>query len=173
MLAPSYAQTAWRAHVRHLSIDRALTFLATLAVLSATATVVWGVAVRPRPYQVGDTVTDLKDLNPASTGGTLVVWVSTNCGPCGATMPFVSSMAAKRPGVRVILAGLEPVEALRSYAARFSLRTDLVVAVDRTVRTKFEGTPTLLILDQRARVVAVTLGTVTTEQEAHLLQLLQ
>ncbi len=140
-------------------VDKMLYLSALLATLVAGGTVVWStVARRPPPqYAVGDRFDGVPSLDLRAAPSTLVIWVSSRCGACTASMPFYRQLTAGQHRVRLVVMGQEPADLLHDYVDAFGVRPAQVISTgDSTL--KFVGTPTVLLIGVDSVVQSVWYG---------------
>jgi hypothetical protein len=139
--------------------DRALYICVLLAVLAAVGSIVWAKAAQrlvPQ-YSVGDRFEGAPGLDFKSHPSTMVIWVSSRCGACTASMPFYQRLTAESHRTPVVLMGQESVDMLKAYADAFAFRpAQIVSAGDQTL--KFAGTPTVLLIGPDSIVRSIWYG---------------
>jgi len=129
---------------------------------------------RPSEVMKGDMLPALRDVVPAGTQKALVMAISPTCHFCTDSMPFYKQLLDKRnesrSPVKVIAAVPDAkVEAAeQANLAEHGVRLDAVVHVDFN-KIKVPGTPTLLLVDNRGKVLDVWVGKLDESREREVL----
>lgn len=135
-----------------------LSMIVASVVLTTVATSIYVARPRPvLPYGVGDRFATEVVPSTHPTKSALVLWVSSSCPYCQASMAFYRRLSVA-PGRRVALIAMaaESEASLRSFLAANDLNVDLVIGGVSDPRLK--ATPTLLLLDPRLVVVSAWTG---------------
>lgn len=136
---------------------------ASLAVVAAVGMNLWKANVQRFPdaaYSIGDDLPPLGTLNYSEVEKTLFLVVSSNCKYCVQSMPFYARLAASRrapKSLRIVVAGAESEESLRSLAAKHALDPDEVVSLERGA-LRVRGTPTIILANRQGRVIGYWAG---------------
>jgi hypothetical protein len=140
-------------------VDKTLYLSALFATLIAAGAVVWSLAARrpPPQYAVGDRFDGVPAVDLKAGPSTLVIWVSSRCGACTASMPFYRQLTAGTHRARLVVMGQEPVDLLQDYVDAFGVRPAQVISTGDS-SLKFVGTPTLLLIGQDSIVRSVWYG---------------
>jgi hypothetical protein len=83
-------------------------------------------------------------------------------------MPFYRRLVAENPGVELIVAGDEELSVLASYLTAHRVQVDRLQTVVAPV-PGVRGTPTLVLVDRRAKVLGAWTGRLSSTQEADVL----
>jgi hypothetical protein len=146
---------------------------ANIAILIACAALVAMVArntiFQPKPAPPpgaatkGETLAALQAVLPAGSEKTLVMAVAPGCHFCDESLPFYKQLIDQRnqkgSAVKVI-AAVPAEDAKTPESAKFSgagIQPDQMVHVD-FAKIKVPGTPTLMLVDNRGKVLAVWIG---------------
>ncbi len=91
---------------------------------------------------------DALDVDFAAAERTAVVVVRRDCPACNESLPFYRRLTYREAdGVKIVFAGPENEEDLRTYLASHGVEPDSVVSTGFSDRTPFSATPTLVVAD--------------------------
>jgi peroxiredoxin len=121
-------------------------------------------------YSVGQTIADTGDLAFSGAPLTLLMVTQSHCGYCTASMPYYHTLtsAAGSAGARVVAVTPEDPTVNRAYLSDHQVRVDAVVPVKGN-NIKYRGTPALIVVDRRGKVVKAWTGKLNKEGEAEVL----
>ncbi len=159
-------------------MSKALEKVVNIAVLVACAAIIYQVgmsAYRSRvpskvpPYTSGTLIRDNQELNLAAAHRTLILVTSSHCHFCQASIPSFKRLTEKAHsvGIRVIAAAAEEAKANEDYLRQNGLHIDHVVALLQSSLV-IHGTPTLIVVDDRGRVIDSWQGMVDASSEAKI-----
>jgi hypothetical protein len=84
-------------------------------------------------------------------------------------MPFYRRLAAAARGARIVVLGYEPQELLWRYLQEHEL-ANVEMVTTNVANLRFTGTPTLVLVDDEARVRSIWLGKLDPTKEEEVLQ---
>lgn len=123
----------------------------------------------PPAYAVGDSLAGVSEVGQLRPARTLLLYVSSSCHFCSASMPFYRRLAAARQSARgetrLVVLSRDPDEVLTGYLQDNSLTPDDVVHVSETSNIKLRLTPTLVLLDQDRSVLRIWVGQLSSVAE--------
>lgn len=159
---------------------RRVEFATNLAII-ITALLICAVIVKayflsPRPptagaaevrTRVGETLS-IPGIEWPGRARTLVLALSSDCGYCTSSAPFYQRLAQQRGEVRLVAVTPHKVEAGRKYLEKLGVPVSEVTQVPLE-SIGVQGTPTLLLVDERGSVTKEWIGKLPAEQEAEVL----
>jgi hypothetical protein len=141
--------------------------LATIMVAVAALAVMWAI-IDKRGGFVADGRTDLAvgdflevpGFDPAA-GRTLVMWLSSSCSFCTASMPFYGDLQKdQHRTTRLVVIGHEDREQLRSYVREHNLEVDDVVSASGA-NVQLSMTPVLLLVGTSGKIESKWMGQIS------------
>jgi len=129
---------------------------------------------RPSEAAKGETLAALRDVVPAGTQKALVMAISPTCHFCTDSMPFYKQLLDKRNQSQSPLKVIAAVPDAKAEAAEqanlaeHGVQPDALVHVDFS-KIKVPGTPTLLLVDDRGKVLNVWVGKLDESREREVL----
>lgn len=151
--------------------------IATMALIVACIAITAGAVEKMRSrtathrpaYRAGD-IFDL--VTPESVQGaerTVAVVIQVDCAFCADSLGFYRTILAEGKRLaspsRLVIVSLDPAERARTYLRDHSVEPDAILPFPGSAPLRFEGTPTLAVLDQNRRIVGIWLGKLTALQE--------
>lgn len=153
--------------IRLATVADVLLILAGLAVLTS-----YGLplvrAARSKPttiYKVGDRLPGVEKLS--LKGPTFVLFTSSKCGYCIASMPLYAKMIQK--GARIIATTAEDLAVHKAFLSAHGVTPESVRPIADT-GLKFKGTPSLLFVDGAGVVRGIWGGQPSPEGEKEILE---
>jgi hypothetical protein len=122
-------------------------------------------------YKVGDTFEAIPGISFSAKQLTLVLYLHSQCRFCNASMVFYRGLVHGSTSQLVVI-GFEPQAVLEGYLAEHRFKPDHVVSV-AIGSVKFQGTPTLALIESNGKILEIWRGQLTTEREAEVKQRLQ
>ncbi len=118
----------------------------------------------------GEAIQDTSDLDLKSAQRTLLLVTASTCHFCTASMPFYKRMmgVARQQHVRVVGVTREDPGTNQKYLVSYGVSVDRVVAAEAN-KIGVMGTPTLLLLDVKGRILHVWSGQLESSREAQVL----
>lgn len=132
-------------------------------------------ATPPPDYLPGDKLPEGVDVTLEKADYTLLMFLSSTCGYCTASMPFYGKLSEARSNssvpVRLTAVSGEPREVLVDYLAQHNVAVDAMVGLSSNDfrRMKVRGTPTLILATREGVIRKVWIGRLGPEQEAEVL----
>lgn len=120
--------------------------------------------------QPGDNLT-INGLEWKGSGRRLVVVLSTTCRFCAESAPFYTRLAdaAERSGVQLVAVFAQSIEDSTRFATGVGLGSAQVVQAYPPA-FGVQGTPSLILVDEEGRVIAIWQGLLQPEDEAVVLE---
>lgn len=114
---------------------------------------------RPSEYSRGEVLPPLAGVRYADKERTVLLFLSSHCQFCSASMPFYAKLSAARHsgGLQLVVLGGEPELTLAQYIAGYHLEVDYV----RTIRPgdlKVVATPTVILANRTGQVEGLWRG---------------
>lgn len=142
---------------------------------SGTSAAASSVATAPAPVppalKVGDVLPSAGQFNPARSGATLVLVLSTECQFCTDSMPFYSrltQMQAVRNGrLHVSVASLQAEDAMRGHLDGHGVKVPTIVRIVDTA-LRISATPTLFLVGADGHIASIWNGRLRPDQEKEL-----
>lgn len=138
--------------------------------LSPPASAASGKPVTEDRTRVGETLS-IPGVEWSGKGQTLVLAPSSECVYCTTSAPFYRRLAQERGNLRLVAVTPQNVEAGQRYLERLGVPVDEVRQVSRDT-IGVQGTPTLLLVDERGSVTREWIGKLPAAQEAEVLSYL-
>lgn len=125
----------------------------------------------PEPFRTGEPAEALPGVTYQSTRGqrTLVMYVSSACHFCAASMPFYEKLhesAVTQGTTRLVAVSDEPASALSAYLRQHNVDVDKVVSYGGRAKP----TPTLVLVDSSGVIRSVWVGQQTADGEQAILK---
>lgn len=126
-------------------------------------------APRP-PYKAGDKLVDTPDFGFHQAHQTLILFESSRCHFCAASMAFYTTVreAARKVGTRVIALTPEDIAANRTYLESQGVRPDAVASLAAN-RLAVRATPTLILVRRDGTVIRSWVGKLTPKGESEVI----
>lgn len=132
-------------------------------------------APQPSEFVPGDKLPQDAGVNLAQADYTLLMFLSSRCGYCTASMPFYNRLSKARAdsvaSIQLAALSAEPHEVLERYLAEHAVTLDAAVGLSpgqfRDMRVR--GTPTLILATRDGIVRNVWRGRLAEDQEAEVL----
>jgi len=128
-------------------------------------------AVSPSGVEVGQVV-PIAGLDYGASERTFVLILNTRCEYCAQSAPFYRTLANecdKSGSVRIVAAFQERLEESRSWLDSLLIPVHQVIEIDPQ-RLGLRGTPTVLLVDSRGRLVDSWKGKLDAETQVEVLQ---
>ncbi len=128
-----------------------------------------GIKSAAQGYRPGDKLTlNEVPVDFSKAPQTLLLVMSSQCRFCTASMPFyhdlLKTTSTMSKQTRVVAGGLlEKPASLQTYLNEYDLRVDEIVTIPAG-KTKFQVTPTILLIDASGTIKGVWTGMLDTEQ---------
>ena len=127
-------------------------------------------------WQKGDLLTEEIAWDFSTSSRTVVLILSSTCSFCTASMPFYEELSRQihsdpKKSLKLVVAGLEPVENLSRYLAAHQVTADHLLSIQPSPRFGF--TPMLIIADRSGRIVDVRRGQLREQLQLEVLDLLK
>ncbi len=147
-------------------IDSVLLIAAVVSLSLAVASLAWLASTGRKSPSIapGDALAAPPELDFQHNDRTLLMWISTRCQPCLASMPFYQRLTSAPRHVRIVVAGREPIDELRECVGRYGLHPDAVVSLGDRPFT-LQSTPTLVLVGSRGVVRQVWSGVLTADRQ--------
>jgi len=112
----------------------------------------------------------LKDVNWEANGKTLVMYLSTTCGYCNASVPFYQRLEKAKPqtGLKMIAVFLQNQDVATQYLNANKVGVDEIIS-GSLQKVGISGTPTILLVDKKGVISDLWVGKLTEEKEAEVL----
>lgn len=139
--------------------------------LTTAASVAGAPAPVPPALKVGDVLPSAGQFNPARSGATLVLVLSTECQFCTDSMPFYSQLmqmqVVKNGRLHVSVASLQAEDAMRGHLDGHGVKVPTVVRIVDTA-LRISATPTLFLVSADGRIASIWNGRLRRDQEKEL-----
>jgi hypothetical protein len=118
-------------------------------------------------------ILNLNSLNWAPQKRTLVLALSTNCHFCTESAPFYRrvEVASQKQGLPLVAVFPQTVQEAKNYLSHEELSFNEVLQLPLS-KVQVNGTPTLLLIDQKGVVQRVWIGKLSTAQEKDVLSII-
>ncbi len=128
-------------------------------------------AAERKTIKVG-TKLDLPDANWDRSGKTLVMAISTNCHFCSESIPFYKKLVEKKAdieNIRLIVVAPQSAKEVKPYLDENKL---FINEIRQSPLNKIQanGTPTLILVDQKGAVIESWVGKLPPEKEAEVIK---
>lgn len=170
-------------------LKAALDWVATIAMIGASISVIWVTAFRPpKPtespprstvisgaptrtsgYQPGEKLGVIPGFDPKSSPRTLILFLRSGCIYCTQSMDFYKRLAAMPSRPRIVVVGPEPEQTLRDYIKQYGLAADQVLTA-LPPAVKFHGTPALALVRADGTVEEAWLGKLAIDREESVIK---
>lgn len=149
-------------------LDRALAVFAATSVLLAATVVAFTSRgrVEAEIYRIDERVELPPEVVLASPAN-LVVWIHTQCDWCMRALPSYKRLADGPRRGRVIVLGIEPVDALAAFLRAAGVEPDQLLSSEAAAR-RIAVTPTVLLVSAEGRLKSIWTGLTTKEAEAEI-----
>ena len=119
---------------------------------------------------------ELTDLDNVDRQGAAVLFISSHCHFCDASMPFYERLVAleresQPKHVPLVIISREPVRDIEEHLASHHVVADHIYQVPSTF-TLLRGTPTILFVDKAGMIQHVFMGQLNSAKEKQVLELL-
>jgi thiol-disulfide isomerase/thioredoxin len=151
--------------LRLTPFDRWLAYCAVAALVSAAVALLASAADRPRDYQPGESFAAMPGFDPSQSSGSIVIFVSTNCGACQKSTEVFQQLSSKPRPFQVAVVGYEGEDLLRQFVEVSAIEADAVLSVPLGA-IRFAAVPRLALLDRRGVVRRVWSGALEIESGA-------
>lgn len=123
-------------------------------------------------YVRGGQVDPVDGIDFHTADRSLLIFVRSTCSFCTASMPFYSRLVEAAVGstgrLQVAMLSTEPVATTRRYIAAHQIDPDRVL-VGQGANFKIAGTPTIVLVDAKGKVLRVWRGKVPEDVEANII----
>jgi len=154
-------------HTKWLSLDNLTNVCIVLTCIVVSGAFLQRWLVVPRQagapllptYEVGEHITPPTGVQFDVHANTVLLYLSSSCRFCTASMPFYAKLASARNegDFEIVVVGSEPRESLTAYVLQHGLDAGGIVSVARG-SFKSSGTPTVVIVDRSGRVQGAWTG---------------
>ena len=121
-------------------------------------------------YSPGDSFGNLPGIRFDDVDATVVLWLDSGCTHCAESVDLYRRLDSRSGRVRLVAAGEEEVSALERFLGQFQVRVDRVTSVPLG-SFHFLGTPTIVVVGPRGKVIRAWPGHLKPDAERELFRL--
>lgn len=125
-------------------------------------------STKPQENLIGKTL-PLRGINWKDNGKTLILYLSTTCGYCNASVPFYQRIEnEKEATIKTVAVFWQREDEAQKYLESHKIKADKILSVSLS-DIGISGTPTILIVDENGLISDLWLGKLDANKEAEVL----